>query len=203
MTAAGTTRPAQVLVLGAGVAGLQAIATARRLGALVTGYDVRDAAATRSIASARPLPRPTRRGLRRAGAGGYARELTDEEQTPSRTRWTPRIGGSTSSSPPPRCPAGGRRCWSPRRPRRHAAGLGRRRPGRRPARRQRRRLRAGRRPSSRDNGVTIIGAGNLPVRRAASRVVRLLPQHRRAARPTSSTTARSCWTRPTRSRPAS
>jgi NAD(P) transhydrogenase subunit alpha len=44
MTAAGTTRPAQVLVLGAGVAGLQAIATARRLGALVTGFDVRDAA---------------------------------------------------------------------------------------------------------------------------------------------------------------
>ncbi|MFD0523901.1 Rossmann-fold NAD(P)-binding domain-containing protein [Paractinoplanes durhamensis] len=44
MTAAGTTRPAQVLVLGAGVAGLQAIATARRLGALVTGYDVREAA---------------------------------------------------------------------------------------------------------------------------------------------------------------
>jgi NAD/NADP transhydrogenase alpha subunit len=44
MTAAGTTRPAQVLVLGAGVAGLQAVATARRLGALVTAYDVRDAA---------------------------------------------------------------------------------------------------------------------------------------------------------------
>ncbi|GGK75215.1 NAD(P) transhydrogenase subunit alpha [Mangrovihabitans endophyticus] len=44
MTAAGTTRPAQVLVLGAGVAGLQAIATARRLGARVTGYDVREAA---------------------------------------------------------------------------------------------------------------------------------------------------------------
>jgi NAD(P) transhydrogenase subunit alpha len=44
MTAAGTTRPAQVLVLGAGVAGLQAIATARRLGALVTAFDVRDAA---------------------------------------------------------------------------------------------------------------------------------------------------------------
>ena len=44
MTAAGTVRPASVLVLGAGVAGLQAIGTARRLGALVTGYDVREAA---------------------------------------------------------------------------------------------------------------------------------------------------------------
>ena len=45
MTAAGTIRPAKVLVLGAGVAGLQAIATARRLGAQVTGYDVRAAVA--------------------------------------------------------------------------------------------------------------------------------------------------------------
>jgi NAD(P) transhydrogenase subunit alpha len=77
MTAAGTTRPAQVLVLGAGVAGLQAIATARRLGALVTGYDVREAARA-DIAStgAAVLDLPGPDG---AGAGGYARRLTDAE----------------------------------------------------------------------------------------------------------------------------
>jgi NAD(P) transhydrogenase subunit alpha len=77
MTAAGTTRPAQVLVLGAGVAGLQAIATARRLGALVTGYDVR-AAARADIAStgAAVLDLPGPEGT---GAGGYARPLTDAE----------------------------------------------------------------------------------------------------------------------------
>ena len=52
MTAAGTARPAQVLVLGAGVAGLQAIGTARRLGALVTAYDVRPRARPRWSRSA-------------------------------------------------------------------------------------------------------------------------------------------------------
>jgi proton-translocating NAD(P)+ transhydrogenase subunit alpha len=79
MTAAGTTRPAQVLVLGAGVAGLQAIATARRLGALVTGYDVREAARA-DIAStgATVLAGPGRTGTE--GEGGYARELTEDEQ---------------------------------------------------------------------------------------------------------------------------
>ena len=62
MTAAGTTRPAQVLVLGAGGAGLQAIATARRLGALVTGYDVREAARAEIAstgAAVLDLPHPT------------------------------------------------------------------------------------------------------------------------------------------------
>jgi NAD(P) transhydrogenase subunit alpha len=77
MTAAGTTRPAQVLVVGAGVAGLQAIATARRLGAMVTGYDVREAARA-DIAStgAAVLELPGPSG---SGDGGYARELTDAE----------------------------------------------------------------------------------------------------------------------------
>ena len=55
MTAAGTVRPAEVLVLGAGVAGLQAIATAKRLGAVVKGYDVR-AAAAEEIASLGAVP---------------------------------------------------------------------------------------------------------------------------------------------------
>lgn len=76
MTAAGTVPPAAVLVLGAGVAGLQAIATARRLGARVEAYDVR-AAAAEEIASlgARfvELDLPSLEG-----AGGYAREMTEE-----------------------------------------------------------------------------------------------------------------------------
>ena len=79
MTAAGTIPPAQVLVLGAGVAGLQAIATARRLGAVVTGFDVR-AAVREQVESlgARFLEVP---GAADAAAeGGYARELTAGER---------------------------------------------------------------------------------------------------------------------------
>ncbi|MFE2064312.1 NAD(P) transhydrogenase subunit alpha [Streptomyces sp. NPDC059467] len=85
-TAAGTMRPAQVLVLGAGVAGLQAIATARRLGAVVTAYDVR-AASRGEVESlgARFLdvqsPHNEEPGT---GQGGYARELTAEEQQAQR-----------------------------------------------------------------------------------------------------------------------
>jgi H+-translocating NAD(P) transhydrogenase subunit alpha len=76
MTAAGTVAPAKVLVLGAGVAGLQAIATARRLGAVVKAYDVRSAAAeeVRSVgADFVELDLPPLEG-----AGGYAREMTED-----------------------------------------------------------------------------------------------------------------------------
>src|SRR5690625_4905917 len=76
MTAAGTVPPAQVLVLGAGVAGLQAIATARRLGAKVSAYDVRSASAdeVRSLGAAFvELDLPTLEG-----SGGYAREMSEE-----------------------------------------------------------------------------------------------------------------------------
>ena len=78
-TAAGTFKPAAVLVLGAGVAGLQAIGTARRLGAIVTAYDVRpDARADIESLGARFLElAPVESG---AGAGGYARELTEAER---------------------------------------------------------------------------------------------------------------------------
>ncbi len=65
MTAAGTMRPAKVLVLGAGVAGLQAIGTARRLGAVVTGYDVRDAARDEVLSTSAAFLRSRRR--RRTG----------------------------------------------------------------------------------------------------------------------------------------
>jgi len=80
MTAAGTVRPASVLVLGAGVAGLQAIGTARRLGAVVTGYDVRDAARA-DIAStgANVLDLAAGTDAAATGEGGYARELTAAE----------------------------------------------------------------------------------------------------------------------------
>lgn len=76
-TAAGTIRPATVLVIGAGVAGLQAIATAKRLGAQVEGYDVR-AAAKEQVESLGARFVDT--GVSAEGAGGYARELTDEEK---------------------------------------------------------------------------------------------------------------------------
>lgn len=79
MTAAGTVPPAKVLVLGAGVAGLQAIATARRLGAQVTGYDVRAAVAEQvQSLGAQFLELDAGKGAE--GEGGYARELTDEEK---------------------------------------------------------------------------------------------------------------------------
>jgi H+-translocating NAD(P) transhydrogenase subunit alpha len=90
MTAAGTVPPAKVLVIGAGVAGLQALATARRLGAVVTGFDVRPA---------------TREQIQSLGAnwldlgvggaeaeGGYARELTPEEMQAQQQALEERIG---------------------------------------------------------------------------------------------------------------
>jgi NAD(P) transhydrogenase subunit alpha len=76
-TAAGTIRPAQVVVIGAGVAGLQAIATARRLGAQVEAYDIR-AAAREQVESLGARLIDT--GVDAAGEGGYGRELTDEEK---------------------------------------------------------------------------------------------------------------------------
>ena len=76
-TAAGTIRPAQVLIIGAGVAGLQAIATARRLGAVVEAYDVRSATReqVRSLGA-----KFVDTGVSAEGAGGYARELTGAEK---------------------------------------------------------------------------------------------------------------------------
>ena len=77
MTAAGTIPPAKVLVLGVGVAGLQALATARRLGAQTTGYDVRPEVAEQvQSLGAKWLDL----GIDAAGEGGYARELTDAEK---------------------------------------------------------------------------------------------------------------------------
>jgi len=76
-TAAGTIRPSRVLVIGAGVAGLQAIATARRLGAQIEGYDVRPETREQvESLGAKFLDL----GVSAAGSGGYARELTTEER---------------------------------------------------------------------------------------------------------------------------
>jgi len=79
MTAAGTVRPATVLVLGAGVAGLQAIATARRLGAVVQGFDVRSAV-KEQVESLGAKFLEFDLGGDLEGAGGYAKELTPEQQ---------------------------------------------------------------------------------------------------------------------------
>ena len=76
-TAAGTIRPAKVLVIGAGVAGLQAIATAKRLGAMVEGYDVRGATREQVESLGAKF---VDTGVSADGSGGYARELTDEEK---------------------------------------------------------------------------------------------------------------------------
>jgi NAD(P) transhydrogenase subunit alpha len=77
-TAAGTVAPAKVMVLGAGVAGLQAIATAKRLGAIVTGFDIRRAA-WEQIASLGGRPLELDFIPDAEGEGGYARPLTEEE----------------------------------------------------------------------------------------------------------------------------
>ncbi|OBI93638.1 NAD(P) transhydrogenase subunit alpha [Mycobacterium alsense] len=79
-TAAGTVKPATVLVLGVGVAGLQALATAKRLGARTTGYDVRPEVADQVRSVGAQWLSLGDKELAAAGEGGYARELTDEER---------------------------------------------------------------------------------------------------------------------------
>jgi NAD(P) transhydrogenase subunit alpha len=91
-TAAGTVRPAKVMVLGAGVAGLQAIATSKRLGAIVSAFDVRSAV-KEQIESLGAKFLELDMGLEDAeSAGGYARELTDEEQQKQRELLAEEIG---------------------------------------------------------------------------------------------------------------
>lgn len=83
-TAAGTIRPARVFILGAGVAGLQAIATAGRLGARVTAYDVRSAAQEQITSLGAKVAKIDARTADAEGAGGYAKELTPDEITAQR-----------------------------------------------------------------------------------------------------------------------
>jgi NAD(P) transhydrogenase subunit alpha len=79
ITAAGTARPAKVLILGTGVAGLQAIGTARRLGAVVSAYDVRPETKTEVASLGATFIELTSVGAA-SGDGGYARALTDDER---------------------------------------------------------------------------------------------------------------------------
>jgi NAD(P) transhydrogenase subunit alpha len=92
MTAAGTVTPAQVLILGAGVAGLQAIATARRLGAVVSAYDVRPSSADEVKSMGATFIELELESLE--GAGGYAREMTEERAAKQRELLTPYIAKS-------------------------------------------------------------------------------------------------------------
>ena len=92
MTAAGTVTPANVLVLGAGVAGLQAIATARRLGAVVSAYDVRPSSADEVRSMGATFIELELEALE--GAGGYAREMTEERAAKQRELLTPYIAKS-------------------------------------------------------------------------------------------------------------
>ncbi len=90
-TAAGTIRPAKVLVMGVGVAGLQAIATAKRLGAKVRAYDVRTAAKEEAESAGATF---VVLGVTADAAGGYARELTPEERTQQQAALTGEVAGS-------------------------------------------------------------------------------------------------------------
>ena len=90
-TAAGTIRPAKVLVMGVGVAGLQAIATAKRLGAKVRAYDVRSAAKEEAESAGAVF---VQLGVTADAAGGYARELTDEERAELQAALLNEVAGS-------------------------------------------------------------------------------------------------------------
>ena len=91
MTAAGTVPPAKVLVMGVGVAGLQSIATARRLGAVVKAYDVRAAAKEEAESLGATF---LDLGVSAEGTGGYARELTPEELDRQRAALAEEVGRS-------------------------------------------------------------------------------------------------------------
>ena len=92
MTAAGTVTPANVVVLGAGVAGLQAIATAKRLGAVVSAYDVRPASADEVKSMGAKFITLELEALE--GAGGYAREMTEDRAAKQRELLTPYISAA-------------------------------------------------------------------------------------------------------------
>ena len=92
MTAAGTVTPANVVVLGAGVAGLQAIATAKRLGAVVSAYDVRPASADEVKSMGAKFITLELEALE--GSGGYAREMTEDRAAKQRELLTPYISAA-------------------------------------------------------------------------------------------------------------
>ena len=117
-TAAGTAKPANVLILGIGVAGLQAIGTARRLGAVVKAYDVRPETKEQAESLGRDLRRP-QDGHRRHGRAATPGSSRPRSRRPSRPSSTASSPAWTSSSPRPRSRAASRRSSS--RPRRSGA----------------------------------------------------------------------------------
>ena len=175
-TAAGTVRPAKVLVLGAGVAGLQAIATARRLGAVVQAFDVRSAV-KEQIESLGARFVELDMGLEDAeAAGGYARALTEEEQERQRELLAEVIGQvdaviSTAAVPGRRGAAARDRAGREE----HEAGLGGGGPGRRDGR-QLRPHRAG--GDRREGGRDDRRAARAGVDDARPRLEPLRPQRR-------------------------
>ncbi len=182
MTAAGTTRPAQVLVIGAGVAGLQAISTARRLGAVVTGYDVREAARA-DVASTGANFLDLGTPVSATGDGGYARALTADERDAQQGALAAAIATFdiviTTAQVPGR-PAAGARLRG--RAGRDATRLGGGRPRREWVRRQRRRRTAGNNNSHRQRRhCHRCRKPALP--RTQSRLNGLRPQHRCHAGP--------------------
>ena len=174
MTAAGTVQPAEVVVLGAGVAGLQAIATAKRLGAVVRAYDVRAAAAEeiRSMgAKSIDLELETLEG-----AGGYAREMTEDRAARQRELLTPYIADAdalitTAAVPGRQAPM----LVTADDGRADEARLGRGRPGRRD-RRQRRGL--GRRRGGADRQRAGVGRAQRAVADAGPGLAAVRPEHR-------------------------
>ncbi len=92
MTAAGTVTPAQVVILGAGVAGLQAIATSKRLGAVVSAYDVRPSSADEVKSMGAKFINLELEALE--GSGGYAREMTEDRAAKQRELLTPYISNA-------------------------------------------------------------------------------------------------------------
>ena len=179
-TAAGTAKPANVLILGVGVAGLQAIATARRLGAVVKAYDVR--AETKEQAESLGAQFLKLESVADAtGSGGYARELTDDERRAQQAgaqqahqRHGRRHHHGPGARPPPAA-AGDRGRGA-----RHEGRLGHRGHGRQRAGRQRRAVRAGR--HHRDRERRDHHRADQPAGHDARRRQRLLrPQHQRAA----------------------
>ena len=179
MTAAGTIQPAKVVVLGAGVAGLQAIATAKRLGAVVSAYDVRAAAAEeiRSMgAKAIELDLETLEG-----AGGYAREMTEDRAARQRDLLAPHIAAAdalitTAAVPGRQAPLLVTAAMVEQMP----PGLRRRRPGRR-VRRQRRGI-GGRRGGA-DRRRAGVGRPQRALADARAGVAALRPEHRQPADP--------------------
>ena len=128
MTAAGTVPPAHVLVLGAGVAGLQAIATARRLGAVVHGYDIRAAAGEQVRSLGAKFLEVDLGGIETEDKGGYAKELTEEalargRELIAKTARTSDVVITTAQVPGRRAP----RLMDRAADRRHEVGFGDRR----------------------------------------------------------------------------